>query len=92
MLEIVLLFAFCGHLASVARRKARSSAWAALGAFGWIGGEVAGAVIAASRGSEGMGLYFGALLGGCVGAIFAYAIVFSLADRTQPDLPAARTM
>ena len=39
MLEIIFLVRFCKKLAEIARAKNRRSAWAAVGAIGWIGGE-----------------------------------------------------
>ncbi len=93
MIEIIILVQFCKKLAAIAREKNRSGSWGAVGAVGWIGGEVAGAVIGASGGSEGMNLYGFAILGAIVGAIIAYVIVKSLKELpTDPNFPTARVV
>jgi uncharacterized membrane protein YeaQ/YmgE (transglycosylase-associated protein family) len=93
MIEIIILVQFCKKLAAIAREKNRSGSWGAVGAVGWIGGEITGAVVGASGGSEGMNLYGVAILGAIVGAILAYVIVKSLKELpTNPDFPSARAL
>jgi hypothetical protein len=93
MIEIIILVQFCKKLAAIAREKNRSGSWGAVGAVGWIGGEISGAVIGASGGSAGMNLYGFAILGAIVGAIIAYVIVKSLKELpADPNFPTARVV
>lgn len=93
MIEIIILVQFCKKLAAIAREKNRSGSWGAVGAVGWIGGEVSGAVIGATGGADGMNLYGYAIAGAIVGAILAYVIVKSLKELpTDPNFPTARAL
>lgn len=93
MIEIIILVQFCKKLAAIAREKNRSSSWGAVGAVGWIGGEITGAVIGASGGAQSMNLYGFALLGAVVGALVAYLIVKSLKEiPVDPNFPTARVI
>jgi hypothetical protein len=85
MLEILILVKFTRYLASVARNKGRSSAWAALGAVFWIGGEVFGFLVGALAGMEDLAAYLPALICAALGAAAAYGIVALLpAVVTEP--------
>jgi len=65
MLEIIFLVWFCKKLAAIAREKNRPGGWGAVGAIGWIGGEIGGAVLGASTSrAQGMDLY-GYAINGC---------------------------
>lgn len=92
MLEILFLVWFCKKLASIAREKNRPGGWGAVGAIGWIGGEIGGAVLGASSShAEGMDLYGYALMGAVVGALAAWMIVRSLSVvPLDTGLPQAR--
>ena len=91
MLEILFLIWFCKKLASMARDKNRPGSWGALGAILWIGGEIGGAVLGASGGSDGTGLYAYAIMGAILGATAAFIIVSSLKPIPRDgDLPEAR--
>ena len=93
MLEILFLIWFCKKLAAIARDKNRSGSWGALGALGWIGGEVSGFVLAYKAGSVGMGGYGYALLGAILGATIAYVIVQALPKIPfDKDFPTARVV
>jgi uncharacterized membrane protein YeaQ/YmgE (transglycosylase-associated protein family) len=93
MIEIIILVQFCKKLAAIAREKNRSGSWGAVGAIGWIGGEISGALVAASGGTQGMNLYAGALLGAVIGAVIAYVIVKSLKELPlDPNFPSARVV
>jgi uncharacterized membrane protein YeaQ/YmgE (transglycosylase-associated protein family) len=93
MIEIIILVQFCKKLAAIAREKNRSGSWGAVGAIGWIGGEITGAVIGASGGAESMNLYGYALLGAVIGAVIAYVIVKSLSEvPLDPNFPTARVI
>ena len=93
MIEIIILVQFCKKLAAIARDKNRSGSWGAVGAVGWIGGEITGAVIGASGGAEAMNLYGFAILGAIVGAVIAYVIVKSLKELpSDPNFPTARVI
>lgn len=93
MIEIIILVQFCKKLAAIAREKNRSGSWGAVGAVGWIGGEITGAVIGASGGAQSMNLYGFALLGAVVGALVAYLIVKSLKEiPIDPNFPTARVI
>lgn len=94
MLEILFLVWFCKKLASIAREKNRPGGWGAVGAIGWIGGEIGGAVLGASGGhAEGMDLYGYALMGAVVGAVTAWLIVRSLSVvPLDTGLPQARVV
>lgn len=92
MLEILFLIWFTKHLAGVARNKHRSGGWGALGPIGWVGGEIGGAILGASNGSEGMGLYGWAILGGASGAVLAFATVSFLSTLPPPGFPTARVV
>lgn len=93
MIEIIILVQFCKKLAAIARDKNRSGSWGAVGAVGWIGGEITGAVIGASGGAEAMNLYGFAILGAIVGALIAYVIVKSLKELpSDPNFPTARVI
>lgn len=93
MIEIIILVQFCKKLAAIAREKNRSGSWGAVGAVGWIGGEITGAVIGASGGAESMNLYGFAILGAIIGAIIAYVIVKSLKEiPLDPNFPTARVV
>ena len=94
MLEILFLIWFCKKLAGMARAKNRSGSWGALGALGWVGGEVGGLVLGFRAGGADFGAaYAYALIGAVLGAVVAYAIV---ATRTKlpdnPDFPTARVV
>lgn len=91
MLEILFLVWFCKKLASIARDKNRPGGWGAVGAIGWIGGEIGGAVVGASSRAEGMDLYGYALMGAGIGALAAWLIVRSLSVvPLDTGLPQAR--
>lgn len=94
MLEILFLIWFCKKLAGMARAKNRSGSWGALGALGWVGGEVGGLVIGFNATHSDFGAaYVYALFGAVAGAIVAYAIVATrpkLPDN--PDFPTARVV
>ena len=93
MIEIIILVQFCKKLAAIARDKNRSGSWGAVGAVGWIGGEITGAVIGASGGAEAMNLYGFAILGAIIGAVIAYVIVKSLKELpSDPNFPTARVV
>ena len=94
MLEILFLVWFCKKLASIAREKNRPGGWGAVGAVGWIGGEISGAVIGASSTSaQGMDLYGYALMGAIVGALAAWIFVRSLSEvPLDTGLPQARLL
>ena len=93
MIEIIILVQFCKKLAAIAREKNRKGSWGALGAIGWIGGEISGAVVGASGGAEAMNLYGYAILGAIIGAIIAYVIVKSLKELPlDPNFPTARVL
>ena len=87
MLEILLVTRFVAHLAAIAQQKQRSKSWAALGAIGWIAGELIGGVLGFMIGAEGIAVYGVALLGAALGALLAYATVRMLADHG--DAPSA---
>jgi uncharacterized membrane protein YeaQ/YmgE (transglycosylase-associated protein family) len=93
MLEIFFLRWYCTWLAAKARAKHRPGGWGAVGAIGWIGGEITGAVIAAKqRHIESGGIYAYALLGAAVGAVLALAIVSALSPQPDPNFPTARVV
>ncbi len=93
MIEIIILVQFCKKLAAIAREKNRSGSWGAVGAAGWIGGEVTGALLGVTGGADGMNLYGFAILGAIVGSILAYVIVKSLKELPpNPDFPTARAL
>lgn len=92
MLEILFLIWFCKKLASIAREKNRPGSWGAVGAIGWIGGEIGGAVLGASTSNaQGMDLYGYAIMGAIVGALAAWLIVRNLSEiPLDTGLPQAR--
>ena len=93
MIEIIILVQFCKKLAAIAREKNRPGSWGAVGAVGWIGGEITGAVIGAKAHVQGMNLYGYAILGAIIGAIIAYVIVKSLKELPlDPNFPTARVV
>ena len=94
MLEIMFLVYFCKKLAAIARDKNRAGGWGALGAIGWITGEISGAIIGAKAGGvASMALYGYALLGAALGAVVAYVIVIRLVPiPLDTDLPQARVL
>ncbi|MBL0212890.1 MAG: hypothetical protein IPQ07_03330 [Myxococcales bacterium] len=92
MIEIFVLVKFCKRLAEIAREKHRPGSWGALGALGWIGGEIIGALLA-SRGHGDKGsVYVMALLCGGIGVALAYAVVRSLKPLPDPNFPSARVV
>lgn len=94
MLEILFLIWFCKKLAGIARAKNRPGSWGALGAVGWVGGEIGGLALGFSANSADFGIaYAYALLGAVLGAVAAYVIVATrpkLPDN--PDFPTARVV
>ncbi|MGE0397376.1 MAG: hypothetical protein AB7T06_11690 [Kofleriaceae bacterium] len=93
MIEIIILVQFCKKLAAIAREKNRSGSWGAVGAVGWIGGEIGGAILGAMGGAESMNLYGYAILGAILGAVIAYLIVKSLKELPpNGDFPTARVI
>jgi hypothetical protein len=94
VLEILFLIWFCKKLAGIARAKNRSGNWGALGALGWVGGEIGGLALGFSANSGDFGVaYLYALLGAVGGALAAYVIVATrpkLPDN--PDFPTARVV
>lgn len=93
MIEIFVLVKFCKRLAEIAREKNRSSSWAALGAVGWVGGEISGAVFASRSHGDTTSLYTTALLFAAIGAFVAYLIVRTLTPLpTDPNFPSARVV
>ncbi len=94
MLEIIFLVWFCKKLAAIAREKNRPGGWGAVGAIGWIGGEIGGAVLGASTSrAQGMDLYGYAIMGAVVGAVVAWVIVRSLSIvPLDTGLPQARVV
>ena len=92
MLEIVFLIWYVKKLAGIAATKHRSSGWGALGAIGWVGGEVSGGIVGARGGAVGMDLYGYALLGAAVGAVVAYLVVRLLPALPPPGFPTARVV
>ena len=93
MLEILFLIWFCKKLAAIARDKNRSGSWGALGALGWLGGEVGGFVFAFRTGFEGMGAYGYAIIGAIIGAVIAHVIVQALPKIPfDKDFPTARVV
>jgi len=94
MLEILFLVWFCKKLAAIARDKNRPGSWGAVGAIGWIGGEIGGAVLGASTShAQGMDLYGYAIMGAIVGAVAAWLIVRSLSIvPLDTGLPQARVV
>lgn len=93
MIEIIILVVFCKKLAGIAKEKNRSGSWGAVGAVGWIGGEIGGAIVGVSGGAEGMNLYGYAIIGAALGALVAYLIVTSLkALPADPNFPTARAL
>ncbi|MCE9571668.1 MAG: complement resistance protein TraT [Deltaproteobacteria bacterium] len=92
MLEILFLSWFWKKLAAMARDKNRAGSWGALGALGWIGGEVSGAVIALNSRAQG-GAIYGYMLGfAALGALVAFAIVTMLSPLPPPGFPVARVI
>jgi hypothetical protein len=93
MIEILVLIRFCKKLAAMAREKGRTGSWGAVGALGWIGGEITGAFIGFSAGATDMAPYGIALVGAVVGATIAYLVVRGLSE-IPPDngLPVARVV
>jgi len=69
----------------VARDKGRSSAWAALGAVFWIGGEVFGFLVGVLAGMEDLASYLPALICAALGAAAAYGIVALLPAVATQD-------
>ena len=49
----------------------------------WIGGEFAGAFLAAASGARGMSVYLGAILGAATGAGIGFLIVANLSDLSS---------
>ncbi len=78
MLEIVFLSWFGRKLASLAKQKGRSGAWAMLGVGLWVGGEVFGFGLGALL-DLGMGAYLIAIGCAIASAFVSYGIVNSLA-------------
>ncbi len=93
MIEIFVLVKFCKRLAEIAREKNRTGSWAALGAFGWVGGEITGAVVGAKSHGDTTSMYTTALLFAVIGAVLAYVIVRTLTPLpTDPNFPTARVV
>ncbi len=93
MIEIFVLAKYCKRLAAIVREKNRSRWWAALGAVGWIGGEITGLVIASRGDGDTTNLYATGLLCGLIGALVAYVIVQSLASaKAESSFPTARVV
>jgi hypothetical protein len=94
VLEILFLIWFCKKLAGIARAKNRSGSWGALGALGWVGGEIGGLALGFSGHNADFGTaYLYALLGAVTGAVAAYAIVATRAKLPDnPDFPTARVV
>ena len=96
MLEIIFLVWFCKKLASIAKGKNRSGSWGALGAIGWIGGEILGFVLGADaldRGGDLFDVY--PMMLGCAGAgaLLAWVIVATLKPMPRDgELPVARVV
>jgi hypothetical protein len=94
MLEILFLVWFCKKLASIATAKNRSGSWGALGALGWIGGEILGFVLgsdALDRGGDLFDVY--PMMLGCAGAgaVLAWIVVSTLKPIPRDgELPVAR--
>jgi len=90
MIEILVLVRFCKRLAEIARSKHRSGSWGAVGAVGWIGGEVSGAIVGVKSSTDGASIYVFAILGAIIGALLAYAIVKTRSVLPlDPDFPTA---
>lgn len=85
MLEIVFLFWFGRKLATLAKQKGRSGAWAALGVGMWVGGEAFGLVLGMLL-DLGMGTYLTAIACAILGAVVSYGVVNSLSPtELAPD-------
>ena len=69
---------FGRKLASIAKEKGRSGAWALLGVGMWIGGEIFGIVLAALLGFDTIPMVLTGLGCAVAGALVAYFIVSSL--------------
>lgn len=92
MLEILFLIWFWKKLAAMATAKRRSAAWGALGALGWVGGEVAGFIVAVKSGAEGFGAYGYGIAGAVLGAVIAFVVVHALKELPPADFPTARVV
>jgi hypothetical protein len=79
MLEIFFLIWFGRRLATIARSKGRSGAWAVLGVGLWVGGEVIGFVIGSALGME-MGAYGVGIASAIGGALIAWLVVSQLPE------------
>jgi hypothetical protein len=85
MLEIIFLIWFGRKLATMAKEKGRSGAWAMLGVGMWIGGEIFGFVLGMLLEMDA-GMYIAGLGCAVLGAVVSYGIVSSLsATEFAPD-------
>ena len=79
MLEIIFLIWFGRKLATIAKSKGRSGAWAVLGVGLWVGGEVIGFIVGTALNME-MGAYVVGIVSAIVGAVISYVVVSQLPD------------
>jgi uncharacterized membrane protein YeaQ/YmgE (transglycosylase-associated protein family) len=78
MLEIIIIINLVRRLSAMASEKGRARSWGALGALGWIGGQLIGAVVASLLEFEPIAIYATALVCAIVGAVTAYLVVRNL--------------
>ena len=79
MIEILLLVALTRRIGRICEEKGRrAGGFKGLTVLLWFGGEIVGAVIAASSGVEGAGVYLFALIGAAVGAGISVLIANNL--------------
>jgi hypothetical protein len=84
MLEIIVVIACCKALGAKVRKRGRKAiGYQALFVLLWIGGEFAGAFLAAASGARGMSVYLGAILGAATGAGIGFLIVANLSDLSS---------
>lgn len=79
MLEILFLIWFGRRLATIARSKGRSGAWAVLGVGLWVGGEVIGFAIGTALRME-MAAYAVGIASAIGGALIAWLVVSQLPE------------
>lgn len=86
MFEILGIIWFTRHLSRVAKQKGHSGWWGAVGATGWIMGELIAGCMGGLAGLEGMAFYPLSILGALIGAGIGFAIVSALpvADGYDP--------
>jgi hypothetical protein len=81
VLEIIAIIACCKSLGEKVRKRGRKGiGYQLLFVLLWLGGEFAGAFLAAAGGARGMSVYLGAILGAATGAAIGFLIVANLSD------------